>query len=56
MPSLVVSYSHGDAEIDRTVEAIRGALEVYRRALESGVDRFLEGRPVAAGLPAPQLT
>jgi len=46
MPSLVVSYSHGDAEIDRTVEAIRGALEVYRRALESGVDRFLEGRPV----------
>jgi len=46
MPSLVVSFSHGDAEIDRTVEAIRGALEVYRKALESGVERFLEGRPV----------
>jgi glutamate-1-semialdehyde 2,1-aminomutase len=48
MPSLVVSFSHGDAEIDRTVEAIRGALEVYRRALESsqGAQRFLEGRPV----------
>jgi glutamate-1-semialdehyde 2,1-aminomutase len=46
MPSLVVSFSHGDAEVDRTVDAVRGALEVYRRALESGVERFLEGRPV----------
>ncbi|HEX4439275.1 MAG TPA: glutamate-1-semialdehyde 2,1-aminomutase [Thermoanaerobaculia bacterium] len=46
MPSLIVSFAHGDADIDRTVEAIRGALEIYRRALESGVESFLEGRPV----------
>ena len=46
MPSLVVSYSHSDEDIDRTVEAIRGALTVYRQALDGGVDRFLEGRPV----------
>jgi glutamate-1-semialdehyde 2,1-aminomutase len=46
MPSLVVSYSHSDADVDRTIEAVRGALSVYRRALDGGVERFLEGRAV----------
>jgi glutamate-1-semialdehyde 2,1-aminomutase len=46
MPSLVVSFSHGDDDIDRTVEAVGEALSVYRRALDGGVERFLEGRPV----------
>lgn len=45
MPSLVVSYSHGDADIDRTIEAIDGALEVYARALSDGAEKFLVGRP-----------
>ena len=45
MPSLVVSYSHADADIDLTVEAIDGALGVYRQALEAGVERYLVGRP-----------
>jgi glutamate-1-semialdehyde 2,1-aminomutase len=47
MPSLVVSYSHSDADLQRTVEGISGALQVYRRALEEGVERHLEGRPVS---------
>jgi glutamate-1-semialdehyde 2,1-aminomutase len=46
MPSLVVSFSHGAAEVDRTVDGVAGALEVYRRALEDGVDAHLLGRPV----------
>jgi glutamate-1-semialdehyde 2,1-aminomutase len=45
MPSLVVSYAHGDADIEQTLEAVRGALAVYRDALEDGVERFLVGRP-----------
>jgi glutamate-1-semialdehyde 2,1-aminomutase len=45
MPSLVVSYSHGDDDIDRTVEAIDGALAVYARALADGVEKYLTGRP-----------
>jgi glutamate-1-semialdehyde 2,1-aminomutase len=45
MPSLVVSYSHTDRDIDLTVAAIDGALEVYRRALDHGVERYLVGRP-----------
>lgn len=42
-PSFVVNYSHGDAEIDQTIEAVDGALEVYARALEDGVEKHLEG-------------
>lgn len=45
MPSLVVSYSHTDEDIDRTIKAIDGALSVYRQALDGGVERFLIGRP-----------
>jgi glutamate-1-semialdehyde 2,1-aminomutase len=45
MPSLVVSYSHTDRDIDLTVAAINGALEVYRLALDHGVERYLVGRP-----------
>src|SRR5690606_22130257 len=45
MPSLVVSYSHSDEDIDLTVEAIDGALSVYRRALEDDASKFLVGRP-----------
>ena len=47
MPSLVVSYSHTDADIERTVEVIGDALGVYRKALEEGVGQYLVGRPVA---------
>ena len=44
-PSFVVSYSHSDADIDRTIDAVDEALQIYARALEDGVDRYLEGRP-----------
>jgi glutamate-1-semialdehyde 2,1-aminomutase len=45
-PSFVVSYSHDDASVDQTIEAFDGALSVYARALEDGIDRHLIGRPV----------
>ena len=45
-PSFVISYSHSDDDVDLTIEATRGALEVYKRGLEDGVDTVLEGRPV----------
>lgn len=45
-PSFVVSFSHSDADIDRTGEAIHEALMVYRKALDEGVEKYLEGRPV----------
>jgi glutamate-1-semialdehyde 2,1-aminomutase len=45
-PSFVMSYSHSEADIDRTIDAVNGALGVYRRALDEGVDRYLVGPPV----------
>ena len=45
-PSFVVSYSHSDADIDRTAEAVFDAHAVYRKALDEGVEKYLEGRPV----------
>ena len=45
-PSLIVSYSHDDEAVDRTVEAFHGAFGVYRKALREGIDGYLESRPV----------
>jgi len=45
-PSFALSYSHRDVDVDRTLEAVDGALAVYQRALEAGgVERFLDGPP-----------
>jgi glutamate-1-semialdehyde 2,1-aminomutase len=45
-PSFVMSYSHTDADIDRTIEAVDGTLAVYAKALSDGVEGHLAGRPV----------
>lgn len=45
-PSFVVSFSHTDGDIDRTGEAVHDSLVVYRKALNEGIDKYLEGRPV----------
>jgi glutamate-1-semialdehyde 2,1-aminomutase len=45
-PSFVVSFSHSDADIERTAEAVDAAHRVYRKALDEGVEKYLEGRPV----------
>ena len=46
MPSLVVSFSHKDEDIARTVKAIGESLEVYAKALQDGAEKYLVGRPV----------
>ena len=45
-PSFVVNYSHADEDIDRTVEACAGALQVYKAALENGIEGYLVGDSV----------
>jgi glutamate-1-semialdehyde 2,1-aminomutase len=45
-PSFVVSFSHSDADIERTAEAVHEALVLYRKALDEGIEKYLEGRPV----------
>lgn len=45
-PSLVVSYSHSDRDIQLTIEAVSEALGIYKQALENGIEHHLIGRPV----------
>lgn len=45
-PSFVVSYSHSEQDIDQTIDVAAAALRIYRKALDEGVGKFLEGRPV----------
>jgi glutamate-1-semialdehyde 2,1-aminomutase len=45
-PSFVVSFSHSNADIERTGEAVYESLVIYRKALDDGIDKYLEGRPV----------
>jgi glutamate-1-semialdehyde 2,1-aminomutase len=45
-PSFVVSFSHSDDDIDRTINAVDQALRIYAKALDGGVDKYLVGRPV----------
>ncbi len=45
-PSLIVSYSHSTEDIDKTVEVFHEALIVYRKALNEGIGKYLEGRSV----------
>ncbi|RDH78660.1 glutamate-1-semialdehyde 2,1-aminomutase [Mycolicibacterium moriokaense] len=49
--SFVTSAAHTDADVEATVAAVRGALPVYRRAIEQGsVEGLLRGRPVAPAI------
>jgi glutamate-1-semialdehyde 2,1-aminomutase len=45
-PSFVISYSHSDADIEKTIQAVHAALSIYRKALTDGVEKYLQGRPV----------
>ncbi|MGH3641005.1 MAG: glutamate-1-semialdehyde 2,1-aminomutase [Mycobacterium sp.] len=49
--SFVTSAAHTDLDIEHTLAALRGAMPVYRRAIERGsVEGLLEGRPVAPAI------
>jgi glutamate-1-semialdehyde 2,1-aminomutase len=45
-PSLIVSYSHTDEDIELTLEAVHESLNIYKRALAEGVDNYLVGNSV----------
>jgi len=44
-PSFVISYSHTDEDVKKTIDALDGALGVYARGLNDGVDKYLIGAP-----------
>jgi glutamate-1-semialdehyde 2,1-aminomutase len=49
-PSFVVSAALSEEDVDETAVAVHEACLVYRRALDEGVERYLEGRPVQPAL------
>jgi len=46
MPWVAFCQSHGDLELDMTLEAGRHALKVYKQALNNGIDKYLIGKAV----------
>ena len=46
MPWIAISLSHGDLELEKTLEATRKALTIYSQALENGYNQYLKGEPI----------
>ncbi|QZY54303.1 glutamate-1-semialdehyde 2,1-aminomutase [Crassaminicella profunda] len=46
IPWIALSYVHQDTEIDIALKACRKSLEVYKKALEEGIDKYLVGRSI----------
>ncbi len=43
--SFLTSYSHSDQDIDQTIDAAGESLRIYRKALDDGIEHYLDGRP-----------
>jgi glutamate-1-semialdehyde 2,1-aminomutase len=46
MPYVAISYSHGDKELEMTLNAIRKSLEIYKSALNDDINKYLVGSPI----------
>lgn len=46
MPYISLCYEHTDLEIEKTLEATKKSLLVYQKALNDGIDKYLEGRAI----------
>jgi spore coat polysaccharide biosynthesis protein SpsF len=45
---LVPSFSHNDEEVDYFLKGIKNSCQVYKKAIEEGVDDYLTGSPIKA--------
>jgi glutamate-1-semialdehyde 2,1-aminomutase len=43
MPWIAISYAHKENELNLTLEAVRKSLQVYAKALEDGIEKYLIG-------------
>jgi glutamate-1-semialdehyde 2,1-aminomutase len=46
MPWIALSYSHTQKELDITRDALINTFEVYKKALNEGVDKYLDGEAI----------
>ncbi len=45
-PNLVISYAHTEADVDQTIDIMNNSMKVYKKAIEEGFEKYLEGRSV----------
>ncbi len=45
-PNLVISFAHQKKHINQTISAFEEAFSIYRKALDSGIENFLNGKSV----------
>ena len=45
-PNLVISYAHGNVELTRTIDVFDRCFAIYRKALDQGIERYIEGRSI----------
>ena len=46
IPWVALSYSHSEADIQHTLQAVEKALKVYALGLEDGFEKYLIGKPI----------
>ncbi len=46
IPWVALSLAHGDAELQRSLQAIESSLRVYKAALTEGIEKYLVGRAI----------
>jgi glutamate-1-semialdehyde 2,1-aminomutase len=46
IPWIAPSFAHGQKELDLTLQAVSDALQVYKKALYEGIDKYLVGPAV----------
>jgi len=46
MPYIALCQSHGEKELEITLNAVKESLVVYKKALEDGVDKYLNGNSI----------
>jgi glutamate-1-semialdehyde 2,1-aminomutase len=43
IPCIAQSFSHGEKELEKTLQATKNSLAVYKKALEDGFEKYLVG-------------
>jgi glutamate-1-semialdehyde 2,1-aminomutase len=46
MPYIAISYAHKEKELSITLEAVTKALIVYKKALENGIEKYLDSEVI----------
>lgn len=46
IPYISLCYEHQEEDIEQTLEAVKETLGIYKKALENGIEGYLEDRPI----------